>query len=221
MAIRLPAALAASFLLAASILAAGPASFDIVPVVGHWEVMIDAGEPAVMADARKWDGSSGPDLAAVARVLFRSPHLAFARNMDPATAFAFAVVKDVESFTGGTLRGRFKLIGGLSDQIAGFAFGLQPSGDYYYVRYNTKDGNLAVWEFVDGRRNVLVHGEHHAQLPLDTWHDLTITLDGRRVRGEMAGGFLVAYELPRPVTGRIGLWTKRDAVTAFRKPLIF
>ncbi|MBA3887903.1 MAG: hypothetical protein H0X67_19580, partial [Acidobacteria bacterium] len=57
--------------------------------------------------------------------------------------------------------------------------------------------------------------------PLDTWHDLTITLDGRRVRGEMAGGFLVAYELPRPVTGRIGLWTKRDAVTAFRKPLIF
>jgi hypothetical protein len=190
----------------------------ILPVVGHWEVVTEDGEVAVVADARKWDGASGPDLVSVARRLFPKPDTAFAENMHPATAFAFAALLRDADFRDGTIRGRFKLVGGESDQIAGFAFGLQPNGDYHYVRYNTKDGNLAVWEFVGGKRHVLKHGEHHAQIPLDTWHELVITVDGRLVRGEMAGGFLVEHELPRPVTGRLGLWAKRDSISRFRLP---
>lgn len=193
---------------------------SIAPVVGHWEEVMDEGAPAFVADARAWDGRSGPDLAALARRLFPSPDEAFARNMDPATAFPLAVVTRVDDFTGGTLRGRFKLIGGESDQIAGFAFDLQPDGDYHYVRYNTKDGNIAIWEFAGGKRNVLKHGEHHAQLPLAQWHELVIHVQGRTVRGEMQGGFVVEHELPRPVSGRLGLWAKRDAVTAFRLPVV-
>lgn len=192
----------------------------IAPVVGHWEEINDEGAPAFVADARKWDGRSGPDLRALARRLFERPQDAFARHMDPATAFPFAVVTGTGGFTGGTLRGRFKLIGGESDQIAGFAFDVQPDGNYHYVRYNTKDGNIAIWEFTGGKRNVLKHGEHHAQLPLGQWHELVIHVDGRRVRGEMRGGFVVEHELPRPVSGRLGLWAKRDAVTAFRLPVI-
>jgi hypothetical protein len=204
----------------ASLTSTQPPTFVITPVVGHWQTVTDDGHPAAVADATKWDGKTGPDLRTLARTLFTSPHEAFVKNMDPATAFPFAVVGGVDDFTGGTIRGGFKLIGGASDQIAGFAFGLRPTGDYYYVRYNTKDGNLAVWEFVDGQRNVLKHGAHHAQIPLGAWHELVITVDGRRVRGEMAGGFLVEHELPEPVSGRIGLWAKRDAVTAFRVPRV-
>lgn len=192
----------------------------IVPVVGHWETLVEDGAPAIIADARKWDGRSGPDLAAVSRQLFGAPQAAFAANMDAATAFPFAVVAGVDNFNGGTLRGRFKLVAGESDQIAGFAFGLRPNGDYFYVRYNTKDGNLAVWEFVDGKRNVLKHGEHHAQLLLGEWYEVMIRVKGRHVRGEMNGGFTVEHELPRAIDGRIGLWAKRDAVTAFRWPLV-
>lgn len=217
---RTVAAVAGCLVAAVSLAATPPPTFVITPVVGHWETVTDDGAPAALADGTKWDGTSGPDLRALASALFTTPHEAFARNMDPATAFAFAVVAGVDDFSGGTIRGRFKLIGGASDQIAGFAFGLQPNGDYLYVRYNTKDGNLAVWEFVDGKRNVLKHGEHHAQIPLGAWHELVITVDGRRVRGEMAGGFRVEHELPRPVSGRLGLWAKRDAVTAFRVPRV-
>jgi hypothetical protein len=197
-----------------------PVASAIAPVVGHWEEVRDDGASAFITDARKWNGRSGPDLAALAQLLFKSPHEAFARNMDPAAAFPFAVVTAVENFTGGTLRGRFKLIGGDSDQIAGFAFGVQPNGDYHYVRYNTKDGNIAVWEFTGGKRNVLKHGEHHAQLPLGEWHEIVIRVTGRTVRGEMEGGFVVEHELPRPVSGRLGLWAKRDAITAFRLPVV-
>lgn len=192
----------------------------IIPVVGHWEAAVDGGEPAVIADGRQWDGRTGPDLAGLSRRLFGTSQPSFATNMNPATAFPFAVVEGVENFTGGTIRGRFKLVAGESDQIAGFAFGLQPNGDYHYVRYNTKDGNLAVWEFTGGKRSVLKHGEHHAQIPLGAWHELVITVEGRRVRGDMAGGFSVEHELPGAVSGRLGLWAKRDAVTAFRLPRI-
>lgn len=197
---------------------AQPSKSTVTPVVGHWEETVDAGAPAFVVDGRKWDGRSGPNLWELAQRFFRRPHADFARNMDHATAFPFALVTAVDNFTGGTLRGRFKLIGGESDQVAGFAFGLQPNGDYHYVRYNTKDGNIAVWEFTGGKRNVLKHGEHHAQLPLGEWHELVIRVTGRTVRGEMQGGFVVEHELAKPVSGRLGLWAKRDAVTAFRAP---
>ena len=190
-------------------------TFRIIPVVGHWTTAAEGGDTIVTADGARWDGTSGPDLAALGRRLFTAPDAAFTTTMAPATAFPFAVVDNIPSFSEGTLRGRFKLIGGASDQIAGLAFGLQPNGDYYYVRYNTKDGNLAVWQFSGGKRSVLQHGAHHAQLRLNQWHELVVTVDGRRVRGEMKGGFTVAYELPGPVAGRVGLWAKRDAVTAF------
>jgi hypothetical protein len=211
-------AVAAGCLVASACLYGIPDPRPVIPVVGHWETVIDEGQPAVVVDGTKWDAKSGPDLRALGRALFMEPDEAFVKNMDAAAAFPFAVVSEVGDFRGGTLRGRFKLIAGESDQIAGFAFGLQPSGDYVYIRYNTKDGNLAVWQFVDGQRKVLKHGEYHAQIPLGAWHQIVITVDGRRVRGEMAGGFSVAHELPQAVSGRIGLWAKRDAVTAFRVP---
>lgn len=38
------------------------------------------------------------------------------------------------------------MIGGKSDQVAGILFGLSPQGEYYAARYNTKEGNLAIWD---------------------------------------------------------------------------
>src|SRR5687767_1969771 len=72
---------------------AGVTDLDIVTVVGHWERAVQAGEPVVTADPRKWDGKSGPDLGAVSRSLFKAPLPVFARNSSPATAFPLAVVK--------------------------------------------------------------------------------------------------------------------------------
>lgn len=193
-------------------------ALDVVTVVGHWERAVQAGEPVVTADPRKWDGKSGPDLAAVSRTLFKAPLPVFAKNSSPATAFPLAVVKGVDDFTGGTLSANFKLVAGPTDQTAGIAFGIGPAADYFYARYNTKDGNVAVWEFVNGERRVLAHGAEHKQLPLDTWHELTITVSGRTVTAVAGpgGSLKVTHQLPRDVSGRVGFWTKRDAVSAFK-----
>jgi hypothetical protein len=198
--------------------AAQPRSpMTIVPVVGQWEHTLENGTAVVTSNPAQWDGKSGPDLDATARSLFTDPRPAFAVNSAPATAFPLAVLKGVNGFSEGTLQVRFKLIAGPTDQTAGIALNIGPAADYLYVRYNTKDGNVAVWEFVDGKRNVLAHGTEHAQLPLNQWHQLAVQVAGTRVSGSVPGTTLkVTHDVARSIGGRVGLWTKRDATSAFK-----
>ena len=70
-------------------------------------------------------------------------------------------------------------------------FDLKPTGEYLFVRYNTKEGNIALWRYNAGDRAVVARGEQKAQLPLGRWYDLALA-------------------------GRVGFWTKRDSVTLFK-----
>ena len=169
---------------------ARPLAID--PIVGHWETTREGPDPVVIADARKW------------------------KTEKAEAPFPLAAVRGVDSFTGGALSVRFKLIAGDSDQIAGLAFGITPKAEYYYARYNTKDGNLAIWRFENGARHRLVDGTEHAQLPLDTWHELRVEVRGTRVVTTVNGRLRLEHTLPSPVAGRVGFYTKRDSVTAFK-----
>jgi hypothetical protein len=133
-------------------------------------------------------------------------------------------VRDLKSFVAGSLEVSFKLVSGATDQTAGIVFGLQPDGSYTYARYNTKDGNVAVWKFENGERAVLQHGEVHQQLPLNQWHTLQVnimadyTRKGAVVSAAVKGTTLaVRHTLPAPVQGRVGVWTKTDSVTSFKE----
>lgn len=188
-----------------------------VGIVGHWTPVVEGG-PAFKVDGERWSGmTERSHLEAVARPLFPTPDDGFVANGTAPGAFPLAVFRDVPNFSGGTLRVQFKLLGGRSDQTAGIVLGLQPTGEYLFVRYNTKDGNVAVWQYAGGERRVIAHGTVKAQLPLDTWHELAVTVSGATVTGVVDGDSLkVEHTLATPVTGRVGLWTKRDAVTVFR-----
>jgi hypothetical protein len=213
-------ALAATPVMAAA-LACGSGSGDpdaaVVTVLGHWESTLEDGIPTVVADARRWDGKPPADIAALGQRLFGVARPELTANVSSSGAFPLAIFENVRSFEGGTLRVDFKLIGGESDQIAGLAFDVQPTGEYLYVRYNTRDDNVALWRFANGQRDVIVHGERHRRLDLNAWHTLTLTVNGRAVEAVAAGDLVVTHTLDRPVTGRAGVWTKRDSVTAFRQ----
>jgi len=129
-----------------------------------------------------------------------------------------AVASGVKQFTSGTLRVQFNMLGGASDQNAGVVFNLQPTGEYLYARYNTKDGDLALWRFANGERQLIVHGTGTLKLPLNEWHELGVTIRGREVRRWSVGGPSVQlrHTPDAAFSGRVGLWVKRDAVTAFR-----
>jgi len=185
------AAVVALLLGGAAVAAVAAQSLKVVPVLGHWEHSTDKGEPVVIADATKWRAEASP------------------------VGFPLATVPGV-SFSNGTLRVKFKLIAGEGDQIAGLAFNVTPKHEYFFARYNTKDGNVAIWQFVNGERVRLTEGKEHVQLPLNTWHDLEVTVSGRRVTAVVNGKLRLTHELPVAVQGGVGFWTKRESVTAFK-----
>lgn len=195
------------------------ATAGLTPVLGHWsDTTMDM--PAIVADGEQWSGQ--PDRAALertSRLLFGVVSDSFLSNASAEGAFPFAVATGVDTFGSGTLRVQFNLIGGATDQIAGLLFGLGPSGEYFYVRYNTRDGNVALWRFANGERQVIRHGEVHRQIPSRTWHELVVEVRGRQVRGYVAGDTTISVEhtLDAEPSGRVGVWVKRDAITAFRR----
>ncbi len=196
-----------------------PQASRLVGVIGHWSAANDGG-PALVVDGTKWAGKSNADsLGAAAQRLFGAPAPNFVKNNTGEGTFPIAVHAPTASFANGTLRVKFKMMAGASDQNAGILFGLKPDGSYHYVRYNTKDGNVALWRYVNGAREVIAHGTAHAQLALGSWQELVVRIEGTKVSGWVAGqdSVRVEHTLPTPVSGRVGLWVKRDAVTAFRE----
>jgi hypothetical protein len=193
-------------------------SAGLVAVVGHW-TDTTAGAPATVVNGERWSGSTSADeLRRLSDRLFGVTSEKFLSNGAAAGAFPHAVSVATGEFGDGMLRVQFNMIGGKTDQIAGILFGLTPAGEYLYIRYNTRDGNVAVWRFANGERTVLKHGEVHKQIPLGRWHELVVEVRGSRVRGYIAGDTTISVEhtLDAAPVGRVGVWAKRDAITAFR-----
>ena len=191
----------------------------LVGITGHWTASDDSG-PTLTVDGTQWSGST--DSATLARIstqLFGRVDADFLRNGQAAGAFPIAVVPAITRFSSGTLRVRFRLRGGASDQNAGILFGLQPDGSYYYVRYNTKDGDLALWAYADGARRNIAHGDTKQQLPLSTWQTLEVRIDGAQLTAHVPANneLRFAHTLDAVPTGRVGVWVKRDAITSFQR----
>lgn len=208
-----------TMVIAALALSATLAAQDVglTGVVGLWR-SVDDGGPALQIDGASWSGTTDPAAArSIAKTLFGSATDQFVANATAPAAFPLAVASKVANFTGGTLRVQFKMVAGASDQTAGIVFDLQPTGEYLFLRYNTKDGNLALWAYRDGQRARVADATEHAQLPMKVWHALNVTVAGTRVTAAIpAAKITIAHTLDKPVSGRVGLWTKRDSVTTFR-----
>lgn len=197
----------------------GIAAFDppqpehtFVPLVGLWRAATEAGRPTFTIDGT---AAPKPDEEG-ARLAFGPEAPKFVKAMSVPGVFPLATVRDVPAFTSGRLGVEFKILAGATDQTAGVVFNLKPDGTYNYARYNTKDGNVAIWKFENGTRTVLAHGELHEQLPFGTWHRLAVQVTGRVIAASVNDKLRVSHTLDRDVAGRVGLWTKADSVTAFR-----
>ena len=198
--------------------APAPTTSALTGVVGHW-TDTTIGAPATLVNGEAWSGQSTREaLDSTSRRLFNETTDSFISNMTSPTAFPIAIASDILAFNSGTIRTEFNLVGGKSDQIAGVVFGLKPNGEYHYLRYNTKDGNVALWKYHNGDREVIKHGDVHKQLPLGAWHELVVEVQGTRVRGYIASDTTISVEhtLDAEQAGRVGVYAKRDAITAFR-----
>lgn len=176
-------------LLLPAVVVGAAAQSPVRALAGQWTTVVEDGVEVITHDAAKWDGRDG---------------------------FPFALFDPPVPFDSGTARIEFKLIDGDDDYSAGLAFGYRGGATYYYVRYNTKDGNVALWRMDGPKRSVIRHGEAHEQLSKGEWHQLSLHVDGRVVRAIVDGRLSVEHTLDEAPSGRLGLWTKPTATSAFR-----
>jgi hypothetical protein len=112
---------------------------------------------------------------------------------------------------------RFKPISGREDASAGIVFRFA-EGRYYVIRANALEDNFNFYYYDRGRREIAGTG---VKAPaLGAWHKLRITAAGDRIRGWLGEQMLIDRTDRRFTSGRIGLWTKADSITAFDELIV-
>ena len=106
-----------------------------------------------------------------------------------------------------------KALKGRIDQGGGLVWRFKDANNYYIARANPLENNFRVYKVVNGRRIQL----QSARIPLRAgkWYIMKIENEGNRIECFLDGKKYLEVEDNTFKSGKIGLWTKADAVTAF------
>jgi hypothetical protein len=107
---------------------------------------------------------------------------------------------------------RFKPISGEEDASGGIVFRFS-EGRYYVIRANALENNFNFYYYDRSRRQI--SGARVKAPALGQWHSLRISAEQDRIKGWLNGQLLIDHPDRRFSSGRVGLWTKADSVTAF------
>lgn len=133
---------------------------------------------------------------------------------DPADEHFPIMVYDGETFVDFKLTTRFKTVKGGLEQMAGVVFRLQDERNFYVVRASSLGSNLRFYKVVDGQRTVPIGPQ--LDIAKGVWHELTVECKGNQIRCLLDGKeALPALTDSTFARGKIGFWTKSDAVSYF------
>lgn len=188
---------------------------SVVPVVGIWRIENDGDNRVLAVDGREWKkGESAAGIADRARSLYGERYAEFLDNVKAFAYFPYVVAEGCDDFQQGEITMRFKTLEGVIDQGAGILFNLKPNGDYLAVRANPLENNLVLWQFVNGKRTS-VEWVKDTPTTKKEWHELKVVVDGPKVTGFIDGKELLNHTLEKPVSGRVGIWSKADSYVLF------
>ncbi len=108
----------------------------------------------------------------------------------------------------------FKIVSGSAEQMAGVVFRYQNPSNFYVFRASALGRNVRFYKVVDGARaNPIGPG---MDITTNTWHTLAVQCQGAQITcwfdGKLAMPMLNDISFS---SGKIGFWTKSDAVTYF------
>lgn len=108
----------------------------------------------------------------------------------------------------------FKAVTGKIDQGGGPVWRYKDANNYYIARMNPLENNFRVYKVLEGKRTQL--GTAAVEAPAQKWHTIRIVQAGNRIRCFLNGKqYLDVKDDTFKEAGKIGLWTKADAVTYF------
>ena len=107
---------------------------------------------------------------------------------------------------------KFKPISGKEDASGGIVFRFS-EGRYYVVRANALEDNVRLYFYDRDRRQIATSNVKAP--PLGQWHSLRVVAVEDRMQTWLDGRLCLEHRDTRLKSGRVGLWTKADSVTAF------
>jgi hypothetical protein len=107
---------------------------------------------------------------------------------------------------------KFKPIGGREDASGGIVCRFT-DGRYYVARANALEDNFRLYYYDRGRRQLASASVKRPAPGL--WHTVRVVALGDRIQAWLDGALYLDHRDSRFKSGRVGLWTKADSITAF------
>ncbi len=126
--------------------------------------------------------------------------------------FNLAVVKD-SNFSNLRLSVYFKAIRGREDRGGGPVWRYIDANNYYIARANPLESNFRVYKVVKGTRRMMA--TVRLKITSGEWHRIDIENIGNDIKCYYDGKLYLHVKDNTFNAGKVGLWTKADAVTYF------
>ncbi len=171
---------------------------------GHWTIVMDE-SPSAFAPLTPQAG----------RVPDMTQHAVLAQlSQDPADERFPMLVYDKETFKDFKLTTRFKIVSGVAEQMAGIVFRYQNASNFYVIRASALGHNLRFYKVVNGLRGNLLGPD--LDISTNVWHTLGIQCQGNQIICLLDEHSVMPTMTDNTFTaGKIGFWTKSDAVSYF------
>jgi hypothetical protein len=115
----------------------------------------------------------------------------------------------------GDLSVRMKPISGRQDRAGGLVWRYRDPNNYYLVRANALEKNVAIFKVRNGLRTQIQSGVRR-DIPSDAWSILKVSVRGDRFQVYVNHRrILEAWDSTFQAPGRVGLWTGADSITYF------
>lgn len=144
----------------------------------------------------------------------KSPPHAFGQLMGKGAEHAYKTVL-INDTDGSNIdfRASFLALEGKADMGGGLIWRASDDRNYYLTRANPLEQNIRIYRVVKGVRQMIRNFDHI--IDVRSWHTLRVVMKGCTVRVQFDE--VQIFELCDQTfkIGRVGLWTKSDAVTYF------
>ena len=114
---------------------------------------------------------------------------------------------------------QIKMVGGLTEQMAGLVFRYQNASNFYIVRASALGKNVRFYKVVDGTRAAPIGP--NVEISTGTWHSLAVKCEGNQIFIFLDDKLLMPALVDNTfVEGKIGFWTKSDSVSYFTDAVV-
>jgi 3-keto-disaccharide hydrolase len=170
---------------------------------GDWKIVMDE-EPSAFAPLTPQAGRTATmtQRAVLAQV-----------SQDPTDEHFPMLIYDGQTFKDFKLTTQFKIVSGVVEQMAGVVFRYQNASNFYVVRASALGRNLRFYKVVNGQRGSLIGPD--LDISTNVWHTLTVQCQGNQITCQLDATAMPTLNDNTFPAGKVGFWTKSDAVSYF------